>query len=75
MHALPLSPVRGDPTAATRALLALAQEQWEQRTARADEARKQAIIVALDSGLSARDVGEAMGISPQRVLQLRGDTR
>lgn len=75
MSALPLSPVRGDPTAATRALLALAQEQWEREHAAVDERRRSFVIAALDAGMTLDEVAKAMGLTRGRVYQIKHDTR
>ena len=68
------STMKADPTAATRALLALAQERWEADRARADERRRQAVLAASEAGLSDAAIADAMRLSRQRVSQIRDDT-
>jgi len=68
------STMKADPTAATRALLALAQAQWEVDRERADERRRQAVLVASEAGLSDTLIAGAMRLSRQRVSQIRADT-
>jgi len=74
MPALALTTMKADPTAATRALLALAQQEWEADRARADERRRQAVLVASEAGLSDTLIAGAMRLSRQRVSQIRADT-
>lgn len=74
MTALPLSSMRGDPTAATRALLALAQQEWERERVEADRKRRAAVEAALTAGLSTVEVGKAMGLSHVRIGQIVRDT-
>ncbi len=74
MPALASSTMKADPTAATRALLALAQAQWESDRVRADERRRQAVLAASEAGLSDAAIADAMRLSRQRVSQIRDDT-
>lgn len=74
MPALALTTMKADPTAATRALLALAQAEWEADRARADERRRQAVLAASEAGLSDAAIADAMRLSRQRVSQIRDDT-
>lgn len=69
------SMTKADPHAATRALLALAQQQWERRRDEADRDRREAVLAALAAGLSASEIGRALGISHTRVIQISHDTR
>lgn len=69
------STMKADPTAATRALLALAQQEWEADRARADERRRQAVLAALKAGVTLEQVAEAMKLSITRVHQIKNDTR
>ena len=75
MPALALTTMKADPTAATRALLALAQAEWEADRARADERRRKIVTAALDAGLTLDEVAEAMHLSRNRVFQIKHDTR
>lgn len=75
MPALALTTMKADPTAATRALLALAQQEWEADRARADERRRKIVTAALDAGLTLDEVAEAMHLSRNRVFQIKHDTR
>ncbi len=74
MTALALTPVKPDPTDATRALLALAQQQWERDHAEADRKRLSAVLAARAAGLSDQQIADAMGLSRPRVQQIRRDT-
>lgn len=74
MPALALTTMKADPTAATRALLALAQAQWESDRTLADERRRQAVLAASEAGLSDAAIADAMRLSRQRVSQIRDDT-
>lgn len=69
------STMKADPTAATRALLALAQKQWEHQRDEADRVRRQAVLAAMNAGLSASEIGRAMGMTHSRVIQIANDTR
>ena len=76
MSALPLSATSpADPTAATRALLAHAQEEWVRQRDEADAARRRAVTAALDAGMTLNEVADAMGVSRNRVFQIKHDTR
>lgn len=75
MPALALTTMKADPTAATRALLALAQQEWGADRARADERRRKIVTAALDAGLTLDEVAEAMHLSRNRVFQIKHDTR
>ena len=75
MPALALTTMKADPTAATRALLALAQAQWEHQRDEADRVRRQAVLAAMNAGLSASEIGRAMGMTHSRVIQIANDTR
>lgn len=75
MHALPLSTMRGDPAAATRALLALAQARWERHRELNDRERRDEVLAALNAGLTLQEVADAMELSIARVSQIRDDTR
>ena len=74
MPALALTTMKADPTAATRALLALAQQEWEHQRDEADRIRRQAVLAASACGLSDAAIADAMGLSRQRVSQIRDDT-
>jgi len=67
--------MKADPTAATRALLALAQERWEADRIMADTERRKIVLAALNSGLTLEQVAEAMKLSITRVHQIKNDTR
>ena len=69
------STMKADPTAATRALLALAQERWEADRIMADTERRKIVLAALNSGLTLEQVAEAMKLSITRVHQIKNDTR
>jgi len=69
------STMKADPTAATRALLALAQQEWEHQRDEADRIRRQAVLAAMNAGLSASEIGRAMGMTHSRVIQIANDTR
>jgi len=75
MPALALTTMKADPTAATRALLALAQERWEADRLMADTERRKIVLAALNSGLTLEQVAEAMKLSITRVHQIKNDTR
>ena len=75
MPALDLTTMKADPTAATRALLALAQERWEADRLMADTERRKIVLAALNSGLTLEQVAEAMKLSITRVHQIKNDTR
>ena len=75
MPALALTTMKADPTAATRALLALAQERWEADRIMADTERRKIVLAALNSGLTLEQVAEAMKLSITRVHQIKNDTR
>ena len=68
------STMKADPTAATRALLALAQAQWESDRARADDKRRAAVLAARAAGMSDQAIADAMGLSRPRVQQIKWDT-
>lgn len=65
------STMKADPTAATRALLALAQAQWESDRARADDKRRAAVLAARAAGMSDQAIADAMGLSRPRVQQIK----
>ena len=65
------STMKADQTAATRALLALAQQEWEANRERADQQRRNAVLAARATGLSDREIAEAMGLSRPRVQQIK----
>ena len=69
------STMKADQTAATRALLALAQERWEADRIMADTERRKIVLAALNSGLTLEQVAEAMKLSITRVHQIKNDTR
>lgn len=71
MPALALTTMKADPTAATRALLALAQAQWESDRTLADERRRQAVLAARAAGMSDQAIADAMGLSRPRVQQIK----
>lgn len=71
MPALPLTTMKADPTAATRALLALAQQEWEADRARADDKRRAAVLAARAAGMSDQMIADAMGLSRPRVQQIK----
>lgn len=64
-----------DPHAATRALLVLAQREWESGRAEVDARRRRAITAALDNGMTLDQVAEATGLSRNRVHQIKHGTR
>lgn len=75
MSALPLSTMSpADPTAATRALLAVAQEEWVRQRDEADAARRRVVIAALDAGMAPTQIAGAMGLTRGRVYQIKDDT-
>jgi len=65
------STMKADPTAATRALLALAQQEWEADRARADERRRTHVLAARAAGMSDQAIADAMGLSRPRVQQIK----
>lgn len=65
------STMKADPTAATRALLALAQQEWEADRARADDKRRAAVLAARAAGMSDQAIADAMGLSRPRVQQIK----
>lgn len=71
MPALALTTMKADPTAATRALLALAQAQWESDRALADDKRRAAVLAARAAGMSDQAIADAMGLSRPRVQQIK----
>jgi len=71
MPALALTTMKADPTAATRALLALAQAQWESDRTLADDKRRAAVLAARAAGMSDQAIADAMGLSRPRVQQIK----
>lgn len=65
------STMKADPTAATRALLALAQAQWESDRTLADDKRRTAVLAARAAGMSDQAIADAMGLSRPRVQQIK----
>ena len=65
------STMKADPTAATRALLALAQAQWESDRTLADDKRRAAVLAARAAGMSDQAIADAMGLSRPRVQQIK----
>ena len=65
------SSMKADPTAATRALLALAQAQWESDRTLADDKRRAAVLAARAAGMSDQAIADAMGLSRPRVQQIK----
>jgi DNA-binding NarL/FixJ family response regulator len=63
--------MKADPTAATRALLALAQAQWESDRTLADDKRRAAVLAARAAGMSDQAIADAMGLSRPRVQQIK----
>ena len=41
----------------------------------ADRIRRQAVLAAMNAGLSASEIGRAMGMTHSRVIQIANDTR
>ena len=70
-----LTTMAADPHEATRALLMLAQQEWESGRAEVDARRRRVVLAALEAGLSASEVARAMGMTHTRVLQISRDTR
>ena len=64
-----------DPHAATRALLMLAQQEWESGRAEVDARRRRVVVAALRAGMSTTAIADAMGLTSARVSQISRDTR
>ncbi|MBC3186962.1 hypothetical protein H7347_10375 [Corynebacterium sp. zg-331] len=48
-----------------------AQRVWEEERAAAAQRRRDSVLKALDAGLSMTSIGAAMGLSRERIAQIR----